>query len=151
MLLLYIWSWCSNKQIKQCFDDSTTESNGLLVSLQIKVGLKRLVQHYMQSCALCSQDLEKWVVTSWCLPRTPFTSLSFASSSSLLAGQFQTHSVAADVTVFLRMHRDTRGQRHQALQHLGNGVVWVFLWGIAITLREWLGSAWCQLKATFVQ
>lgn len=124
-----------------------------LLSLHIKVGLKRLAQHYMQSWyygnspRLLEKDLEKWVVTyatskalhdvfPELLPSHPFP---VPSSSSLLAGQFQTHSVAADVTVFIRMHRDMRGQRHQALQHLGNDVAWVFLWGIAITLREQLG------------
>lgn len=53
------------------------------------------------------------------LPSHPFP---LPSSSSLVAGRFQTHSAAADVTVLIRMHRDMRGHRHQAPQHLGNDV-----------------------------
>lgn len=53
------------------------------------------------------------------LPSHPFP---LPSSSSLFAGLFQTQSVAADVTVLIRMHGDMRGHRHRAPRHLGNDV-----------------------------
>lgn len=61
------------------------------------------------------------------------------SFSSLRAGQFQTHSVTADVTVLIHMHRDMRGQRHWASLHLGNDVAWAFFQSITITLWEHRG------------
>ncbi len=80
--------WWQHHRVRVILFRESNLQTVYLLSLYIKVGLKRLA-HYMQSWyygnspRLLEKDLEKWVVTyatsSWCLPRTPpFTSLSFA-------------------------------------------------------------------------